>query len=259
MKSILIKALESAGKIQLKSFGNSHKTWQKESLSSVLTKTDIDSEEAILDIIRKHFPGHNILSEEFGFMDNKNEYTWVIDPLDGTSNFAAGIPWFGVLIAVLKENKPVIGGAYLPIQKDLYIAESGKGSYKNNKQIRLKNELPENSLVSISTDYTNNEELSKLAEKLYTQLVERCRNIRSTNSLLELLYVAEGKFGGCINFYTKIWDIAAPWLIIREAGGNLKNINGQEIRFHPYDKDRNYSICGGNKHFLNLFGELLGY
>ena len=86
-------------------------------------------------MIRRGFPGHNIISEEAGYIDNNSEYTWVIDPLDGTSNFASGIPWFGVLITLFKKNEPIMAGAYLPVQDILYFAEAGKGAFRNGQPL----------------------------------------------------------------------------------------------------------------------------
>ena len=85
----------------------------------------------------KRFPVHNIISEESGFSNRKSKYTWVIDPLDGTSNFASSIPWFGVLIALFENNIPVMGGAYLPVLNQMYIAEKGKGALLNGKPFRM--------------------------------------------------------------------------------------------------------------------------
>ena len=107
----------------------------KENQSSIVTNADIESEKTIIGIINNAFPGHNIISEECGYMHNGSEFTWVIDPLDGTSNFAAHIPWFGVLIAVLKDSEPILAGACLPIQQDVYLAEKGAGCFRNGERI----------------------------------------------------------------------------------------------------------------------------
>src|SRR4030042_6478951 len=115
MKNLLISALKVSGKTLLGYFNKPLKTKQKESQSSIVTEADIESENVIINLIKARFPGHNIISEESGFTDNKSEFTWVIDPLDGTSNFASGIPWFGILIALFKHNTPVAAGAYLPV------------------------------------------------------------------------------------------------------------------------------------------------
>ncbi len=133
MKETLIEALNSAGKELLTHFGKNIDFKVKESQSSIVTQADLKSDALISALIRKRFPTHNIVSEESGFSNMKSKYTWVIDPLDGTSNFASAIPWFGVLIALFEENIPVMGGAYLPVPDQMYIAEKGKGSCSERK------------------------------------------------------------------------------------------------------------------------------
>ena len=98
MKDLLVSALKAPGEILLEYFHKPITAKQKESQSSIITEADIKSEAIIIKLIRDRFPEHNIISEERGSINNTSEYTWIIDPLDGTSNFAAGIPWFGILI-----------------------------------------------------------------------------------------------------------------------------------------------------------------
>jgi len=126
MEDILILALRDAGSLLMGYFDKPVTAIQKESQSSIVTDADLASEKLIVSIITSEYPSHNILSEECGFIDNKSEYTWIIDPLDGTSNFASGIPWFGVLITLFNGNQPEMAGAYLPISEDLYFAERVK-------------------------------------------------------------------------------------------------------------------------------------
>lgn len=252
MKSTIVYALRKAAETQLRHFGNKLEFEQKDSQSAIVTRVDLECEETILDVLKKATPEHNIISEEGGLIDNKSEFTWVVDPLDGTSNYVAGIPWFGILIALFKNSRPIAGGAYLPIQNDLYYAESGLGAFKNKDRIKVSTDDSFNQLASFSTDFTDSKEEISFTESLYSKLSGKVRNIRSTNSLLEMLYVAEGKFGGCINLHTKIWDIAAPWIIIREAGGNLANLDGSEINFSiaAEEIDKNYAVLGGGKQFF---------
>ena len=126
MKNTLISALKISGKTLLEFFNKPIEAKQKESQSSIVTEADYASDSIVTKIIKERFPTHNIISEESGFTNNNSEFTWVIDPLDGTSNFASGIPWFGVLISLFQNNIPVMGGAYLPVHDILYFAERGK-------------------------------------------------------------------------------------------------------------------------------------
>jgi myo-inositol-1(or 4)-monophosphatase len=250
MKETLIEALKSSGSILLDYYNKPLETFEKESQSSVVTEADFESDRAITSIIRNRFPGHNLISEESGFIDNKSEYTWIIDPLDGTSNFASGIPWFGVLITLLRGMLPVIGGAYLPVQDLLYWAEESKGAFRNNEPVKIRNNPDlRNSLFAFSVDYTEDEPFLDHGMKIYKYIVRHSRNIRSTNSLIDFLYVAEGKFGGCINLFTKVWDIAGLGLIISEAGGVMTLLDGGKIEFNINNElsTQNFPVIAGSE------------
>jgi myo-inositol-1(or 4)-monophosphatase len=254
MKETLTEALRSAGEELLKHFGKQTGFMEKESQSSIVTQADLKSDALIVKMIMTRYPDHNILSEESGFSDRKSKFTWVIDPLDGTSNFASSVPWFGVLIALFEDNVPVIGGAYLPVQDKLYIAEKGGGALLNGKKFRMAdNRGLRNSLFSFNVDFTDNEKVLNESIGIYRNLVKGTRNIRCTNSLVDFLYVAEGKFGGVINLFTRIWDISALGLIIEEAGGVMKYINGDGIifRFGERTPDENFAVMAGSEQILD--------
>ena len=157
----------------------------------------------------------------------------MVDPLDGTSNFAAGLPWFGVMIALMQEDIPVLAAMYLPVDNQLYIAESGKGALKNGAPIRTTNsrQLDEH-LIAYSFDFSHEAGKTKAEMEILSSLSKKVRNIRSTNSLVDFCFTADGRMGAAINQSTKIWDIAAPWLIIREAGGVVTDKSGAHIPFN---------------------------
>lgn len=247
MVTTLKEALLAAGKIQKDNFSKPHEISVKESISSIVTEVDVASEQCIMGVISQHFPDHNLLGEESGFMDNQSNYTWVIDPLDGTSNYAAGIPWFGVLIAVLKDFEPVMAGAYLPVQDVLYFAEKGKGCVINDSGALMKTTLPQESLFAFSTDYTSDEHEFERGIAWYQYVLKNVRNVRSTNSLMDMMLVIEGKLGGGINLFTRIWDIAAPYLLLKEAGGALISLDGRPVKFE-------ISVQGLKKNYPVIFG-----
>jgi myo-inositol-1(or 4)-monophosphatase len=230
IKSLLF----SVGEILKKGFGEISSVQTKHDQSNVVTEYDFQSERHITEIIQKTFPQHNILGEEHGAIMQKSEYTWIIDPLDGTSNFAAQIPWFGVLIALLKNNNPIMAGAYLPMSDELYFAENGHGAFKNDKQIHVSAERElKNLLCAYSLDFSEDLQKTKMEVEIMKNLVRHCRNLRSTNSLVDFCYVAEGKLGAAINQTMKIWDIAAPKLILEEAGAKVTDIAGKSFDFPP--------------------------
>lgn len=259
MKELLIKALKEAGQIQRDNFRKPHVIDQKESISSVVTEVDLLCDKEISTLIAEKFPDHNILTEENGFVNKHSKYTWIIDPIDGTSNFAAGIPWFGVLIAVLHNKTPIMAGAYLPIDDKLYFAETGKGAFLNGIELKISSALLKDSLVSFATDYTENIDYLNQGIAIYKSLINKSRNIRCTNSLLDFMLVAEGRLGASVNMFTKIWDIASPWLIVKEAGGFLKSPNNSEIDFDLGENAlvRNYGVIAGSNNILNEIKAIL--
>jgi myo-inositol-1(or 4)-monophosphatase len=260
MKQTILSVLKVAGEELLKNFGHPVNFKNKESQSSIVTKADLKSDSLISKFIRKRFPSHNIISEESGFSNKLSKFTWVIDPLDGTSNFASAIPWFGILITLFEENRPILAGAYLPVEDILYFAEKGKGVSKNGKPFTMeKHKELKNSLVAFSVDYTDNVSSLNHSISIYKNIVKASQNIRSTNSLVDFLYVAEGKFGGCINLFTRIWDISGLGLIVSEAGGCMKNISGENIQFVLEENitEKNFAVMAGSEEIIGELKEVV--
>jgi myo-inositol-1(or 4)-monophosphatase len=250
MEDTIKKALFEAQQILLKNFGTLNDYEVKESQSSIVTKADIESEKKIIDIINEKFPSHSTLGEETGFQDKNSDYTWIIDPLDGTSNFAVSLPGFGVIICVLKDSQPFMAGCILPLQNEMYFAEKGKGATRNGETISVSKETHlKNILAAYSLDYSEVPEKTKQEVKIMEKLVNKVRNLRSTNCLLDFCYTADGKLGACINQTTKIWDIAGPALIIEEAGGKVTDISGNPFDFglNKNNYNRNFTIIASNK------------
>lgn len=253
----MITALQAAGKLLLDHFGRKPKIKVKESDGSIVTETDIQSERLILGILDKHPGQYNIISEECGFIKSESEYTWVIDPIDGTSNFAAGLPWFGVIMALMKDRIPVLGGMYLPLEDQLYYAEKNGGAWKNDKPIRVNGARQlKDTLLAYSFDHSSDPGKSAAEMKMIEKIAATVRNIRATNSLVDFCYVADGRLGAVINQTTKIWDIAGPSLIIQEAGGLVCDINKNDLDFNvsPGSMSHNYSVVASG---ANVHDELL--
>lgn len=240
--------LESAA-ILKSGFGKVTAYTNKQDQSNIVTESDFKSEETIRKLINDAYPTHNILGEEHGFEDKNCNYTWIIDPLDGTSNYAVQIPWFGVLVALIKDGQPVLSGAFLPMSNDLYLAETGKGSFKNGKLLRVSNETDlKNLLCCYSLDYSQDINKTEREVQIIKGLVQSCRNLRSTNSLLDFCLVADGSIGAALNQTMKIWDIAAPQLILAEAGAKVTDIDGNNIVYNPspLSLTENYTAIAAN-------------
>jgi myo-inositol-1(or 4)-monophosphatase len=153
-----------------------------------------------------------------------------------------------------------MGGAYLPVQDLLYFAEKGKGAYKNNVPFSMdKNKNLKNSLITFSVDFTDDEKVLNESINIYKNLVKAARNIRCTNCLVDFLYVAEGKFGGCINLFTRIWDISGLGLIISEAGGVMKDINGEDIQYILTKgvSETNFAVMVGSEAIVSEFKNVI--
>jgi myo-inositol-1(or 4)-monophosphatase len=244
-------ALHKGGEALLKYFGKVRNIKVKENLSSVVSEADLESDKIIIDLITKDFPDHNIISEESGYNYKGSPVTWIVDPLDGTSNFVAGLPWFGVLIAVMKNNVPVAGGAFLPVGKQLYYAEQSVKTRLNDRIIHVSNALIlRDALVAYSLDYSDDYNDTIKETGILAKLVNNARNIRSTNCLLDFCYTADGRIGAAVNYHEKIWDIAAPWLIVKQAGGVVTDTDGKELDFtvtlENYKKD--FPVVASNGH-----------
>lgn len=253
----LLSALLKGGEALMTHLGKTSAATVKESISSVVTEADLASEKVILEILHDTPEPYNIITEESGHIDKGSEFTWVVDPLDGTSNFAAGLPWFGVIIALFYKDIPILGGMHLPVSRDIYVTEQGKGSWKNGETIRLTDsEMLEEQLVAYSFDFSDTPGKTESEMEILKILSKRVRNIRSTNSLVDFCYTADGRLGAVLNQTTKIWDIATPWLMISEAGGKVTDIQGKEIQFDLSAGafDRNYTILASG---AKLHGTLM--
>jgi myo-inositol-1(or 4)-monophosphatase len=182
-----------------------------------------------------------------------------VDPLDGTSNFAAGIPWFGVLVAVLRNFEPVAAGMYLPFYDQLYLAAKGEGATRHGLRSGWRPNVPQNVLLAYSLDYSTDFAKTEAETRIMGEVVRHVRNLRATNSAVDFCYVADGRLGGCVNQTTSLWDIAAPWLVIREAGGVCTDIRGQEIDFKvdASTYGRNFTVIAANPVLHGNSGKLV--
>lgn len=229
-KEFIANLLRESGKLVMSYYGSAIETSQKAEPSQVVTKVDLASERLITAKISEHFSQHSIIAEESGFIDKKSEYIWIIDPIDGTSNFAKGLPWFGIMIALLHNVEPVAAGIYLPVTNELYVAEKEKGTYRNGIQVAVPQTVSlKDSLIAFHFDPTTNIHEQEVLTKIFTSLVPSVRNLRTTNSAVDYAYVAEGKLGGLIGCAGKIWDVAPIALLAKEAGCIVTDHSGSPL------------------------------
>ena len=252
IKSTMVYSALQAGNILLDHWGQKNVIKQKESQSSIVTEADAASEAFLSDYILKRHPRHNILGEETGLHSNGSEFTWILDPLDGTSNFACRLPWFGVLIAVLEQQDPIMAVMYLPVDKTLYFSVKGEGVQCNGKSVTVTSETNlKNTLCAYGIDFSSADNIN-CEVALLSRLVQNCRNVRCTNSLVDLAYTIDGRLGACLNQSPKIWDIASAKLMFKEAGGLLTDFNGKEIELDLGADccNKTYIIAGASKTLL---------
>ncbi|MBI3384649.1 hypothetical protein HY030_00465 [Candidatus Gottesmanbacteria bacterium] len=151
------QAAEEGGKAALSYFNKEHTYHHKGHLSNFATEGDLASEKVIYDIVRKNFPRDNFLSEEMGLVDNSGEYTWVVDPIDGTVAFSRRLPLWGIAISLFKGDEPILGVINFPVFKEMYWCEKNKGAFLNNKKINVNTVSDlQKSLVALEYSYADN-------------------------------------------------------------------------------------------------------
>jgi myo-inositol-1(or 4)-monophosphatase len=226
----IIKIAKEAGEIVRNGFGKKLKIEYKSNETNLVTEIDKASEKYITDFIKKNYPGHDILAEESGENKSGSEYLWVVDPLDGTTNFAHGLPIFSVSIGLQRNGKTIMGVVYDVMQDITYFAEEGSGSYANSERLKVSlNDKVNHSVLVTGFPYNIYDNPENALEK-FSALTKRARAIRRLGSAaLDLCYVAKGVFDGFWELYLHPWDICAGMLIVEEAGGTVTDFNGSEI------------------------------
>jgi len=246
----LIAVAEGAGDILLKNFGKVRKVRQKGDAASVVCEADLAAEQYVFKKLRAAFPDHGFIGEEGAAVAGSSGLTWVVDPLDGTSNFVAGLPWFGAQIGLLHEDTPVLAAMCLPVEPALYVAEAGKGVWRNGKKVQVTAERHlKKTLCAFGFDPAANAVEKGIIAAQLMRVASAVRNIRATNSLVDFCYTMEGKLGGCINLNCKIWDIVPAALMIPEAGGLFTGLDGRPVDFAAGRRDstHTFAIIGASR------------
>lgn len=251
LKSILLQAAEAGGATMQQFFNGSFKISNKEGFNNLVTEVDHASEKVIIDIIKKQFPDHYILSEEAGALVMDSTYKWIIDPIDGTVNYANGIPLCCVSIGVEYNNEMILGAVYNPFLNELFVAEKGKGATLNNKPISVsdKSDLLTSCLVT-GFPYTYLDEPNGPLE-IFGKLLRLGIPVRRLGSAaIDLCWVAAGRFDGFYEHKLNAWDSAAGFLMVLEAGGQVTDFAGND--YSPYQP--HIAATNGKVH-----GQLLDY
>jgi myo-inositol-1(or 4)-monophosphatase len=225
---IAIETAKRAGKILLEGFGTSFKISSKEGKNNLVTDYDNRSEEFIINSLFKKFPDFSFLAEESGSSNNVHSdgYLWVIDPLDGTVNYAHNLPIFSVSIALIKNREILCGIIYNPVLDELFVAEKNKGSFLNSEPIKVSNcNKLDNSFLVTGFPYNIDSNPGHCVDQ-FVQMLKRGIPVRRLGSAaLDLAYVAAGRFDGFWEINLNPWDVAAGVLLVHEAGGLVTQYN----------------------------------
>ena len=227
MLNIAVRAARIAGDIIQRASDNGGKlTISKKSKNDFVTEIDLMAEEAIIKVIKNAYPDHSILAEESGEIAG-NDYVWIIDPLDGTTNFLHGYPQYSVSIALKHKGKTEIGVVYDPLRDELFTAEKGGGAMLNNRRIRVSQQVKlDTALLGTGFPFKYPQHLDTYLS-MFKELTLKTSGIRRAGSAaLDLAYLAAGRLDGFWEIGLKEWDLAAGTLLVREAGGLVADFDG---------------------------------
>lgn len=235
MRNFATNLAKEAGKILRDYFGRKIKISHKGQIDLV-TEVDLLSETYIKEQITSHYPKHQILAEEGGLTTTPSEYRWIIDPLDGTTNYAHGYPVFAVSIALERAGQIVLGVVYDPMRDELFVAEAGGGATLNNRPIHVSNTdiLGKSLLVTgFPYDIKTSEKTNLNYFSIFSLTARAVR--RDGSAALDLCYTAAGRFDGFWEMKLGPWDAAAGILLITEAGGQISRFDGSPFDLYRSD------------------------
>jgi len=227
-----INLAKKAGSELKNGFNTKFEINSKSRINDLVTEYDLIAEKVIIEEINKLYPDHSILAEESGLIDNKSEYQWIIDPLDGTVNFANKLGIFSTSIALKYKHEIISACVFNPISYELFFAEIGKGAFLNGEKINASsNNNIKTSFLVTGFPYNVNENPKNCLET-FTRIVSNGIPVRRLGSAaLDLCFVAAGRFDGYWEVALKPWDMAAGKLILEEAGGKVTHYDGTNHEF----------------------------
>ena len=226
---VAVSAARKAGKHAFSKMNKIKNISRKSGYTDLVTNVDRECEQIIIDLVRKEYPSHTIIAEESGKDPGKEEISWVIDPIDGTVNYAHSFPFYCTSIGVMIDGRVRSGVVFDPFRNELFTAEEGEGAFLNKKRISVSriDELRD-SLVATGFAYQPSDRIEVLP--YFRDMLKRAQAVRRAGSAaLDLCYVACGRLDGFWEFGLKPWDMAAGQLIVSEAGGEVTTLDGKEF------------------------------
>jgi myo-inositol-1(or 4)-monophosphatase len=229
---IALETAREAGRLLLEYAGRRLEVGHKSTEIDLVTEADLASERLIVDALRRHFPGHTILAEEgLGDLDHfagDGEHLWLVDPLDGTVNYAHGLPVWGVSLALARAGQPILAVSHDPIRDETYWARRGEGARCNGRRIQVSttSRLSE-ALVATGFAYRRATlEENNLRE--FNAVMPRVQGVRRAGAaVLDLAHLAAGRLDAYWEMFLQPWDWAAGWLLVEEAGGRVTGLRGE--------------------------------
>jgi myo-inositol-1(or 4)-monophosphatase len=243
---VAIQAAKEAGKIQLEKIGNLTNIDIKDNQdNNLVTEADKESEKIIFKIIKENFPEHSILSKESGSLPTDSNYKWIIDPLDGTVNYAHSVPIFSVSIGIEQDGEIKVGVVYDPSRGEIFTAVKSEGAFLNGRKIKV-SEVDDinNAMLVTGFPYNVKENPSNCLEHFRDFILCSQAVRRLGSAAIDACYVACGRFDGFWEVSLNPWDIAAGSLIVHEAGGLAGGFKGEKINIY----EKKYLASNGKIH-----------
>lgn len=235
LKSTLIEATKAGAAEIIRFFNKTFTVSNKEGVNNLVTEADHASEKAIIAVIKSKFPDHSIVSEEVGELLQDSHYKWIIDPIDGTVNFAHGIPLNCVSIGIEHESEIVMAAVYNPHLDEFFFAEKGKGATLNDRPIRVSAQTETlNACLVTGFPYTYLN-IPNGPLEIFEKFIRKGVPVRRLGSAaIDLCWVAAGRFDGFYEHKLEAWDSAAGYLIVEEAGGRVTDFNGKKFSIYQH-------------------------
>ncbi len=223
-----VAAAEAAGEVLRNGFGRQHQIEYKGE-ADLVTEADEEAERKIKEVLGEAFPDHGVLTEESGQTEGHSDARWIVDPLDGTTNYAHGVPFFSTSIALERAGEVVVGVVHDPIANETYAAERGGGATLNGEPVGVSG-TDEPARALLGTSFADRPEELEMGLELFGRLAGLARGMRRLGSgALDLCYVAAGRLDGCYEQGFSVWDVAAGTLIVEEAGGKITDRRGGRL------------------------------
>ncbi|MCF7820599.1 MAG: inositol monophosphatase [Candidatus Pacebacteria bacterium] len=239
-----LKAVKESGKMLIKEYENFDRNKVSfKARNEILTKADLKSEKQIITTIKKGFPKHQILAEESGKSQDNSDYLWIIDPIDGTTNFSMHNPLWSISLALAYKKDIILGIVYLPYLNELFVAKKNKGATMNNKKIKVSKNIKDNVINTYC--HARDKKYVNQAIKYYIKQKTHgldCRQLGS--AAIELAYVASGRIESITIPGANSWDVAAGALLVKEAGGRVTDFKNKSWNL----KSENIVASNGKVH-----------